>query len=141
MNRISISHLYNHVSDIIEIKIQASNLKFSGEIEVYTYIEDMFIFARQLEKYQGNTEIIPVLEIGSDNISSLNHLIIKVIPLEITGLSSILISMNNRKQGSAYGYASFHLEGYPETINNIGKNLKNWTKNPNNQFVFEWKIF
>lgn len=139
MNKLSFIKLWNDETDLIEVKIKASNGFFSGEIDIYTYIDSFIAFAEQLILYNGDKSINPSIQFGGNEKDSINFTLIKVQPFNITGLSSFFFEIDNKKKEIEFGKASFHLECYPATINLIGERIINWTKDTQNPFSYEWK--
>lgn len=138
MPYIKIVNLFTEGNDgMVQPMVTASNDSQVAQQDFYTFPEKLRSFATKLQNFPKYLDDFVSFEYG-DSPTMYSYILIKAIVVNSRGHSAIEIKMDNRLETPLKSSCNFFMKAQPANINELGKQLFQWTTNMEEEFRFEW---
>jgi hypothetical protein len=130
--------LCDHGGGMVQIKVHASNERYSATQDVYVYIKDLKNFATELQEFPLCLKHQVTLEVGSKKPEYYDYLLLRALVHDSVGHSAIEIEMADHLKPPRFTHAHFYLSCEPALVNELGHRIADWTKDLAEPLSIEW---
>ncbi len=144
MSLIKFKKIWEDDDSMLQLELTASNGKLMTTQDFYIYPDDFLSFAKESENFfpkLGKGEV--VLEYGSEIDNFYSYVLLKVTYKNLGELNIEIRTNNNYESKKHNGITETAVSHFfcsisNQELNGFGKSLINWSKNMEQEFIYEW---